>query len=54
MRMRFSKKEAKFGTGAFNHQLLLNFITVIVLFGLGFVMPWLRKREQHRESMELN
>lgn len=50
----FIPQEAKFGTGAFNHQLLLNFITVIVLFGLGFVMPWLRKREQHRESMELN
>jgi len=47
----FIPQEAKFGTGAFNHQLLLNFITVIVLFGLGFVMPWLRKREQKREEL---
>ena len=45
----FIPQEAEVGTAAFNHQLLLNFITVIVLFGLGFIMPMLRKREMKHE-----
>ena len=28
----------------------MNIITVVVLFGLGFVLPWLRKIEQKREE----
>jgi hypothetical protein len=28
----------------------MNIITVVVLFGLGFVLPWLRKREAKREQ----
>lgn len=28
----------------------MNIITVVVLFGLGFVLPWLRKREAKREE----
>lgn len=42
--------EATFGSAAFNHQLMMNIITVIVLFGLGFLLPWLRKREENRED----
>jgi amino acid transporter len=45
----FIPQEAEAGTAAFNHQLLLNFITVIVLFGLGFIMPMLRKHEMKNE-----
>lgn len=45
----FIPQEAAFGTKLFNHQLLLNFITVIVLFGMGFIMPILRKREINKE-----
>lgn len=29
---------------------MMNIITVIVLFGLGFLLPWLRKREENRED----
>jgi amino acid transporter len=41
----FIPQEAAFGTHAFNHQLLLNFVTVFILLGLGFLLPLLRKRE---------
>lgn len=41
--------EATFGSTAFNHQLIMNIITVTVLFGLGFLLPWLRRREEKRE-----
>lgn len=47
----FIPQEAALGTKAFNHQLLLNFITVFVLFGLGFLMPFLRKLEAKRQHI---
>ncbi|WP_311408139.1 APC family permease [Liquorilactobacillus uvarum] len=47
----FIPQEADFGTKSFNHQLLLNIITVFVLFGLGFVMPMLRKRELRKQEL---
>lgn len=46
----FIPQNIAFGTKGFNHQLIMNIITVLVLFGLGFVMPWLRKREKTREN----
>lgn len=45
----FIPQEADFGTRAFDHQLLLNVITVIVLFGLGFIMPMIRRHEKKLE-----
>ncbi|WP_125707430.1 APC family permease [Companilactobacillus zhongbaensis] len=45
----FIPQEADFGTKAFDHQLLLNVITVIVLFGLGFIMPMIRRHEKKLE-----
>lgn len=47
----FIPQEVEFGTHAFTHQLILNFITIFVLFGLGFVMPWLRRREIRKEGL---
>ena len=46
----FVPQNVDFGTAEFNHQLVLNIITVIVLFGLGFILPWMRKREKKREE----
>ena len=44
----FIPQEADFGTKAFDQQLLMNIITVIVLFGLGFIMPMIRKHEKKK------
>lgn len=44
----FIPQEASFGTAAFSHQLLLNVVSTLVLFGLGFVMPLLARWEKHR------
>lgn len=41
--MGFLPQEAKAGTPAFTHQLVMNIISVLVLFGLGFVMPMLAR-----------
>lgn len=49
----FIPQNVEFGTPAFTHQLWMNIITVVVLFGLGFVLPWLRKREARREQDEV-
>ena len=46
----FIPQNVAVGTKAFTHQLWMNIITVVVLFGLGFVLPWLRKREAKREQ----
>ncbi|MFT8461312.1 MAG: APC family permease [Liquorilactobacillus ghanensis] len=45
----FIPQEAAFGTKAFNHQLLLNFITVFILFGVGLLLPLLRKLELKKQ-----
>ncbi|KRL67607.1 APC family permease [Companilactobacillus versmoldensis] len=49
----FIPQEADFGTKAFDQQLLMNIITVIVLFGLGFIMPMIRKHEKKNELSEI-
>ncbi|KRM92013.1 APC family permease [Liquorilactobacillus cacaonum] len=41
----FIPQDAAVGTKSFDHQLLMNFITVFVLFGVGLLLPYLRKRE---------
>lgn len=46
----FIPQNVELGTHAFNHQLVLNIITVVVLFGLGFLLPWLRKREEAKQA----
>ena len=46
----FIPQNVAVGTKAFTHQLWMNIITVVVLFGLGFVLPWLRKIEPKREE----
>ena len=46
--MSFLPQDVTFGTGAWNHQLILNFLSVGVLFGAGCLMPflaWLEKRQ---------
>lgn len=48
----FIPQEAELGTQAFNQQLLMNIVTVILLFGLGWLMPWLRQREIKRERLQ--
>lgn len=53
----FIPQNVAIGTSEFNHQLWMNIITVIVLFGLGFLLPWLRKREAKKNGeldMDLN
>lgn len=47
----FIPQNVAVGTKEFTHQLWMNIITVVVLFGLGFVLPWLRKREAKREEL---
>ncbi len=49
----FIPQNVAVGTKAFTHQLWMNIITVVVLFGLGFVLPWLRKIEQKREEEDM-
>lgn len=46
----FIPQNVAIGTSEFNHQLWMNIITVIVLFGLGFLLPWLRKREAKKNG----
>ncbi|MFT9410554.1 APC family permease [Liquorilactobacillus hordei] len=46
----FIPQDANFGTKSFDHQLLMNFITVLILFGVGFLLPYLRKRELNRNK----
>lgn len=50
--MGFMPQEEAFGTVGFTHQLIMNVVSVIVLFGLGFVMPLLAKRDHHEEIAE--
>lgn len=48
--MGFMPQEAAFGTTAFTHQLIMNVISVIVLFGLGFVMPLIARHDKPIET----
>lgn len=50
--MGFMPQEEAFGTVGFTHQLIMNVVSVIVLFGLGFIMPLLAKRDHHEEIAE--
>ena len=47
----FIPQNVKVGTVAFSHQLIMNFITVFVLFGLGFILPLMRKHEEKKNEM---
>lgn len=46
----FIPQNVKMGTPAFSHQLIMNFITVFVLFGLGLILPWMRKHEEKKNK----
>lgn len=46
----FIPQDANLGTHLFNSQLIMNIITVILLFGMGLLLPWLRKREIKKEQ----
>ncbi|MFK3586793.1 APC family permease [Lactobacillus sp. 23-2] len=48
--MGFLPQEAQFGTQAWTNQLWMNIFSVLVLFGTGFLLPWLRKLEMKREA----
>lgn len=48
--MGFIPQDAAVGTHAFNHQLLMNFLTVGFLIVLGFLLPYLRKLEMKKEA----
>lgn len=52
--MGFMPQEAAWGTPAFMHQLLMNIVSVLVLFGLGFVMPVLARLELKHQHHSLN
>ncbi|WKF84322.1 APC family permease [Lacticaseibacillus pantheris] len=51
--MGFMPQEAAWGTHAFNHQLLMNGVSVLVLFGLGFVMPMIARYEAKKHGTVL-
>ena len=46
----FIPQDANPGTAAFNHQLIMNFVTVGFLIVLGFLLPLLRKLELRRKA----
>lgn len=46
----FIPQDAEVGTKAFDHQLLMNFLTVGFLVVLGFLLPYLRKLELRRNK----
>lgn len=48
----FIPQDANLGTHLFNSQLIMNIITVIILFGMGLLLPWLRKREIKKEQLK--
>jgi amino acid permease len=50
--MGFIPQDTKFGTAAFSHQMWLNIISVIVLFGLGFVMPALARHQNKKAALK--
>lgn len=52
--MGFMPQEAKWGTPAFTHQLTLNVVSVIVLFGLGFILPAIARHTNKKEIPESN
>jgi len=48
--MGFMPQEVAFGTPGFTHQLIMNIVSVIVLFGLGFVMPAIARYTNKRQT----
>lgn len=46
--MGFIPQNAEFGTKQFDHELLMNFFFVFLIFGMGFILPLLRKLELKR------
>lgn len=46
--MGFIPQNAELGTKQFNHELLMNFFFVFLIFGMGFILPLLRKLELKR------
>jgi hypothetical protein len=49
--MGFMPQEAQWGTVAFTHQLLMNVISVIVLFGLGFLLPAIAQHQNKKAAL---
>jgi len=47
----FLPQEVVFGTNGWTHQLIMNIISVIVLFGFGFIMPLLARRDVIKEKL---
>ena len=41
-------QDAAFGSSLFWHELIINIVGIVVLIGLGFVMPYLAKRERNQ------
>lgn len=52
--MSFIPQDVKFGTAAYDHQLLMNLFSVFVLFGVGLVMPLLARLENRQQTSEEN
>ena len=48
----FIPQNANPGTASFNHQLIMNFLTVGFLIVLGFLLPALRKLEVKRKGLK--
>ena len=48
--MGFLPQDVAFNTPQWDKQLWMNIITVFVLFGTGFLLPWLRKLELKRQK----
>ncbi|MDN6595524.1 MAG: amino acid permease, partial [Lacticaseibacillus paracasei] len=47
----FLPQEVVFGTNGWTHQLVMNIISVMVLFGFGFIMPLLARRDVKKERL---
>ncbi|AUJ31876.1 MAG: APC family permease [Liquorilactobacillus nagelii] len=52
--MSFIPQDVKFGTTAYDHQLLMNLFSVFVLFGVGMIMPLLARLEKRQQVPEEN
>ncbi|KRM63127.1 APC family amino acid transporter [Ligilactobacillus agilis DSM 20509] len=50
--MGFLPQDVTFGTKAWDHQLLMNFLSVAVLFGAGMIMPLLARLEKRKASVQ--
>ncbi len=50
--MGFLPQDVTFGTKAWDHQLLMNFLSVAVLFGAGMIMPLLARLEKRKAGVQ--